>query len=72
MEGDVITMTDLFVFEHLRPSSTGGDAIGELRPTGLRPRFSTRLSDRGLEIPPRVLGLDDGGLGGPLRNGLSQ
>jgi len=53
MEGDVITLVDLFVFEY----ADGHDArnsVGELKPTGLRPRFDDRLRERGIEVPARV------------------
>ena len=37
MEGDVITTTDLFVFEQM--GYENGKIVGKLRPTGLRPKF---------------------------------
>ena len=37
MEGDVITTTDLFVFEQM--GMENGKIVGRLRPTGLRPKF---------------------------------
>ncbi len=49
MEGEVITMQDIFVFEQ-----TGIDAdervIGRLRPTGIRPRCMDRLKSYGFEM----------------------
>jgi pilus assembly protein CpaF len=54
MEGDVITMSDLFKFE-----LTGyeeGRVIGKLRPTGLRPRFMDRIEAAGMHLPPGVFG----------------
>ena len=41
MEGDVITMTDIFVFE--QTGLENGKVIGRLRPTGLRPRFMEKI-----------------------------
>jgi hypothetical protein len=41
------------VFEY----ADGHDArnsVGELKPTGLRPRFDDRLRERGIEVPSRV------------------
>ncbi len=38
MEGDVITMQDIFRFEQ-EGVSESGDVLGSLRPTGIRPRF---------------------------------
>lgn len=55
MEGDVITMTDLFKFE-----LTGyekGRAIGALRPTGLRPRFVDKIEASGIHLPAGIFGL---------------
>jgi pilus assembly protein CpaF len=49
MEGDVITMQDIFTFEQ-----TGVDedakVIGRLRPTGIRPKCLERLSQHGFEM----------------------
>src|SRR5439155_13047015 len=41
MEGDVIVMQDIFTFEH--ESFEDGRVIGRLKPTGIRPKFMTRL-----------------------------
>ncbi|MGH2522961.1 MAG: ATPase, T2SS/T4P/T4SS family, partial [Anaerolineales bacterium] len=57
MEGDVITMTDLFVFEQ-----TGFEKnriVGRLRPTGLRPRCMDRIEDAGIHLPPTVFGIGE-------------
>ncbi|MDQ3856360.1 MAG: CpaF family protein [Chloroflexota bacterium] len=55
MEGDKIVMQDIFVFEE-----TGVDAnglvIGELRPTGTRPKFYDRLVAAGEALPATVFG----------------
>ncbi len=50
MEGDVITMQDVFRFEQEGISETG-DVIGQLRPTGIRPKFVERLRAHGLTFP---------------------
>jgi len=50
MEGDVITMSELFVFER-RGLDKDGNVLGELRPTGIVPAFQKRLRERGLELP---------------------
>jgi pilus assembly protein CpaF len=53
MEGDVITMTDIFKFE-----PTGVDQnrkiVGEFRATGLRPSFSQALSVAGLHLDHKL------------------
>jgi len=50
MEGDVVTLQDLFV---ARPGEHGGRGLlGPLRPTALRPGFLDKLSANGVELPP--------------------
>jgi pilus assembly protein CpaF len=50
MEGDVITMQDIFVFE--REGIGGqGQVLGQFRATGIRPRFTERLKAYGIELP---------------------
>ncbi len=55
MEGDVITMTDLFVFEQTGLES--GKIIGRLRPTGLRPKFMDKIEASGIHLPPTIFGV---------------
>ncbi|MDX1566239.1 MAG: CpaF family protein [Longimicrobiales bacterium] len=49
MEGDVITMQDIFVFEQTGIDESG-EVIGRLRPTGIRPRCMDRLRSHGFEM----------------------
>ncbi len=56
MEGSVITMQDLFVFERTTVDSEGR-VRGRFRATGLRPQFASRLEAYGLELPARLLRL---------------
>ena len=48
MEGDVITMTDIFVFE--QTGFEDGRVIGRLRPTGLRPKFMDKIEASGIHL----------------------
>ena len=48
MEGDIITLQDLFIFEFLGEDENG-KIIGEHRPTGLRPQFWDKARYFGLE-----------------------
>jgi pilus assembly protein CpaF len=50
MEGDTITMQEIFMFER---SGMGpqGQVIGRFRTTGIRPRFAERLKACGLQLP---------------------
>ncbi|MEO1063914.1 MAG: CpaF family protein [Actinomycetota bacterium] len=50
LEGDVITMTPLFEFDHTRGIDADGRVLGRLRATGLRPRFADALRDAGLDL----------------------
>ncbi len=55
MEGNVITTTDIFTFE--QTGFENGRIIGELRPTGLRPKFMDRIEASGIHLPPSIFGL---------------
>jgi pilus assembly protein CpaF len=57
LEGDVITMQDIFVFE---TRAAGDRSREELRPTGIRPAFTERLAGRGIELPASWFGYEDG------------
>jgi pilus assembly protein CpaF len=54
MEGDVVTLNDIFVFE--QTGFEKGKVIGQLRPTGLRPKFMDKLESSGIHIPAVVFG----------------
>ncbi len=55
MEGDVITMTDIFVFEQV--GFENGQVIGRMHPTGLRPKFIEKIEAAGIHLPPSVFGI---------------
>ncbi len=57
MEGEVITMTDLFVFE--QTGFDNGQIIGHLRPTGLRPKFMDKIEAAGIHLPPSIFGIGE-------------
>jgi len=57
MEGDVITMTDIFVFE--QTGYENNKLIGRFRPTGLRPKFMDKIEASGIHLPPSVFGIGD-------------
>ena len=50
MEGETITMQEIFLFERTGVDSQG-QVIGRFRPTGIRPRFAERLKACGLQLP---------------------
>jgi pilus assembly protein CpaF len=57
MEGDVITMTDIFVFE--QTGIENGQIVGRLRPTGLRPKFMDKIEAAGINLPPSIFGIGE-------------
>ena len=50
MEGEMITMQELFLFERTGIDPTG-KVIGRFRTTGIRPRFAERLKQYGMQLP---------------------
>jgi len=56
MEGDVIVLQDIFAFEQL--GYEGGKIIGQLRPTGVRPKFVESIEAAGIYLPPHIFGYD--------------
>jgi pilus assembly protein CpaF len=57
MEGDVITMTDIFIFE--QSGYEEGKVVGRLRPTGLRPKFIDKIEAAGIHLPASIFGIGD-------------
>jgi pilus assembly protein CpaF len=59
MEGDVITLMDVFRFDFHAGIDSLGRHRGTLRGTGLRPRFLDVLADRGIPMPAGVFGPEE-------------
>jgi len=66
MEGDVITMQDIFVFDR-QGVGEGGAVLGHFKATGIRPKFADRLKAYGVDLaamlfsnlePPRAAAVD--------------
>ncbi len=55
MEGDVVTMSDIFVFE--QTGMDGNRIVGRIKPTGLRPKNMDKIIDAGIQLPPSVFGI---------------
>src|SRR5437667_686541 len=53
MEGNVVTMQDIFVFRK-RGIKENGEVIGEFIPTGVRPKFAERLLVSGIHLPTNM------------------
>jgi pilus assembly protein CpaF len=51
MEGDVITMQEIYLFEKLGVAQDG-KVIGRFRATGVRPKVCERLKTSGVHLPP--------------------
>jgi pilus assembly protein CpaF len=56
MEGDTITMQDIFMYES-HGAAPDGRIIGEFRPTGIRPQILDRMFAMGLPLPQEILAL---------------
>src|SRR5438094_7776201 len=54
MEGDVIVMQDVFVFE--QTGYVEGKIQGKLKPTGIRPKFVEKFEVMGIHLPPGLFG----------------
>jgi pilus assembly protein CpaF len=50
MEGDVITLQDLFLFDYGMGVDARGKYLGHLKSTGIRPAFGEKLSDMGIPL----------------------
>lgn len=55
MEGDTVVLQDIFKLEILGKTPEG-KIQAELRPTGVRPRFTPRLEAHGFKLPPSIFG----------------
>jgi pilus assembly protein CpaF len=51
MEGDIITLQDLFMFDYGMGVDENGRYLGRLKATGIRPTFSEKLLDIGIKLP---------------------
>jgi len=56
MEGDVIVMQDLFIFEQTGVKE--GKIMGHIRPTGIRPSFMEKIEVANIFLPPRIFGVE--------------
>jgi pilus assembly protein CpaF len=56
MQGDVLSLQDIFSFDYDAGVDDQGRLLGRLRPTGLRPNFAERLSQQGYELTSVMFG----------------
>ena len=50
MEGDVITLQDIFLFDYGMGVDSTGKYRGHLKSTGIRPSFNEKLTDMGIPL----------------------
>ncbi len=54
MEGEVIILQDIFLFDFGAGVGEDGKLLGTLQPTGVRPKFAEKLSDHGIKLGAEV------------------
>ncbi|MFH1331417.1 MAG: CpaF family protein [Actinomycetota bacterium] len=54
MEGDLISLQEVFRFEYLGGTDEQGRVKGVIRPTGIRPMFADHLAELGVDLPRTV------------------
>jgi pilus assembly protein CpaF len=55
MEGDVVVLQDIFLFEQTGIDEKG-KIVGQLRPTGVRPKFIEKFESLNIYLPPTTFG----------------
>jgi pilus assembly protein CpaF len=58
MEGDTITLQDVFKFDFGMGFDDNGRSLGVLKSTGLRPKFLTQLADHGIQVNPELFAFE--------------
>jgi pilus assembly protein CpaF len=56
MEGEVVTLSDIFTFDYSAGMDAEGRYRGSQKPTGLRPHFLDKLGQYGITLPPTTFG----------------
>jgi pilus assembly protein CpaF len=62
MEGEVITLQDIFLFDFSAGIDDEGRFKGRLKSTGLRPKFLDKLAERGVYVEPELFALEASGV----------
>ncbi|MEX0658936.1 MAG: CpaF family protein [Egibacteraceae bacterium] len=60
MEGEVVTLQDVFIFDYGPGIGPDGRFRGSQQPTGIRPQFSEQLANIGIVLPADIFGGADG------------
>jgi pilus assembly protein CpaF len=61
MEGEVITLQDIFLFDFSAGLDEEGRFKGRLKSTGLRPKFLDKLAERGVFVEPELFAMEPRG-----------
>ncbi len=59
MEGDVITLQDIFLFDNSAGFDSEGRSLGSLKATGLRPKFLEKMLHNNVIVDPRIFATSD-------------
>jgi len=59
MEGDVITLQDIFLFDNSAGFDSEGRSLGSLKATGLRPKFLEKMQNNNVTVDPRIFATMD-------------
>jgi pilus assembly protein CpaF len=58
MEGDIITLQDVFALDYKMGFDASGRSLARLKSTGLRPKVLDRLADAGVTVPPGLFAFE--------------
>ena len=58
MEGDTITLQDIFTFDYAAGYDEDGHPLGRLKSTGLRPKFLDKLAASGIRVDPGIFAFE--------------
>jgi pilus assembly protein CpaF len=58
MEGDTVVLQDIYQFDFGMGVDEEGRSLGRLKSTGIRPAFSERLADHGIELEADLFTLE--------------
>ncbi len=56
MEGQTVTLQDIYTFDFSAGVSADGKFLGKVQPTGLRPLFLQKFNDLGIKLSPGIFG----------------
>ncbi|WP_256840684.1 CpaF family protein [Ornithinimicrobium cryptoxanthini] len=59
MEGEIITLQDAFAFDYHAGVDPSGHFLGTTKSTGVRPQFTERILEQGIELPHEVFDTTD-------------